>query len=421
MIQRGNVRVVEAGETGRRFLRFETLDGNGAWRLVCATGLVDTVSIWDTRPVARSGDPRFEWKEPGDAAPRVVGGFYDDCAADDGALVLTRAVDGHVIEERVVVEEGDRVRVRMRCVPADGSPRPFEIERLMTTLFFLPDGKAARSTEPLDFAWIPLLHKDKDHLCGDHFFRSPAVMAASGGFFAALVPDLDVLAAHREVRHALDLRVTDTVVEAPHLSYGLCPWEPDGHVYAVHRPGALTRVDGAGLEYAFDLFVGMTDDPRELPRRVTAWLWSRYGKRYLADVRPQVLPFAEYGRRYVYAVELPLSVKWVRDDSDRAGVDNGDRRGDRAGADNTDHGGDRAGIDSGDRAGIDNIDRRGANFHAWENDLNVAYGVRHYGEAWRDPGLLETADGIVRMYLRAPRTRGAFPCVFNFRTGGYEG
>ena len=46
-------------------------------------------------------------------------------------------------------------------------------------------------------------------------------------------------------------------------------------------------------------------------------------------------------------------------------------------------------------AGIDNIHRRGANFHAWENDLNVAYGVKYYGTKWNDHELTEIADGIV--------------------------
>jgi hypothetical protein len=34
-----------------------------------------------------------------------------------------------------------------------------------------------------------------------------------------------------------------------------------------------------------------------------------YGHRYFRDVRPQVLPFDEYGRRYTYHYELPLSVR----------------------------------------------------------------------------------------------------------------
>jgi hypothetical protein len=392
MIQRGSVRVVESGEAGRYFLRFETLGGDSAWHIVCATGHLDTVSIWDTRLIAKSEDPLCEWKEPGDNAPRAADGFFDRVHTSSGgsSLVLSRDIGNRMIEQDVAVEDGGRVHVRVRCTDREARRRPFELGRLMTNIYFVPAGKAARSTEPLDFAWLPLLHKEKGHVCGDHFFRSPAAIVACGGFFAALVPDLDALAARRPVGHALDLRVTDTPIEAPRLSYGLCPWVPQGHVYAIHPPGLLCAVSGEELTYEFDLFLGTTQDFRQVPRMISTWLWLRYGRKFLEDVRPQVLPFEEYGRRYVYAEELPRSVKWAEDAEGR-------------------------------RAGIDNADRRGANFHAWENDLNVAYGIKHYGMKWADAPLVGIADAIIRMYLRSPRRKGAFPCIFNFRTNAYEG
>ncbi|HVO40962.1 MAG TPA: hypothetical protein VMV03_18175, partial [Spirochaetia bacterium] len=392
MIERGNVRVVDSGEAGQHYLRFESRGHDGTWHVVCATGLVDTVSIWDERPVAKSEDPLCEWKEAGDPAPRAVTGFFDKVSPSAGgsSLALSRDVGGRVVEETVSLKDDAPIHVRVRCTDIGGRRRPFELGRLMTNLYFLPEGKAARSTEPLDFAWLPLLHKEKDHVCGDHFFRSPAAMVASGGFFAALVPDLDALAARGPVRHALDLRVTDTLVEAPRLSYGLCPWEPHGHVHAIHTADMFSPVSGEELAYEFDLFVGTTADYRQVPRLVGSWLWERYGRRFLEDARPQVLPFEEYGRTYVYAEELPRSVKWTGDEK-------------------------------APRAGIDNRDRRGANFHAWENDLNVAYGIRHYGMKWGDASLARIADGILRMYLDSPRRDGAFPCVFNFRANAYEG
>lgn len=391
MVQRGTVRIAECGAEGRRYLQFETRGNDGTWHVVCATGLVDTVSIWSSETTEKSEDPFIEWKETAEDDLRVSGGFFDASrAGEDGlSLALRKRVGSRQIEETLSLEEGDRIHIRVRCAGRGVPGQRFLLGRLMTHLYFVPQGKAARSAEPLDFSWIPLLHKDKDHVCGDHFFRSPAVMVASGGFFAAIVPDLDVLAAHRSPGHALDLRVADTMIEAPRLSYGLCPWEVDGHVYAVHPPDLFFPVEGQELLYEFDLFVGH-EDHRQVPLRIGSYLWRKYGERYLQDVRPQVLPFEEYGRRYVYREELRKSVKW-RTVADVA------------------------------CAGIDNAHRRGANFHAWENDLNVAYGIKYYGAKWNDHELMETADGIVNLFLRSPRREGAFPCVYNFRTNEYEG
>jgi hypothetical protein len=390
MIEHGAVRVLVCGEAKGHYLVFQTHGSDGAWQVVCATGLIDTVSIWDTRLVAKSEDPLCEWKEFADSQGRAVSGFFDEATADGpDRIILARDIGGRTVEQTVTADEGGRTHIRVRCA-ASGEPQPFDIGRLMTNVFFVPGGKAARSTEPLEFAWLPLLHKEKDHVCGDHFFRSPAAMVACGGFYAALIPDLDSLAAYRDVGHALDLRVTDTLIEAPRLSYGLCPWQPEGHVYAVHPPGLFQRVNGEELAYEFDLFIGTGADYRQVPRKIAAWLWQRYGARLFRDVRPQVLPFQEYGRRYTYAEELPRSVK-------------------------------RVASAAGEHVGIDNTDRRGANFHAWENDLNVAYGIQYYGTKWGDASLTGIAKGILRTYLGAPRRDGAFPCVFNFRTGAYEG
>ena len=82
----------------------------------------------------------------------------------------------------------------------------------------------------------------------------------------------------------------------------------------------------------------------------------------------------------------------------------------------------RVTIDGERCAGLHNVDRRGANFHAWENDLHVAFGIRHYG---RDVGnrddLVAAADGIINLFNRSPRNRGAFPFVSTFERERWEG
>ncbi len=119
-------------------------------------------------------------------------------------------------------------------------------------------------------------------------------------------------------------------------------------------------------------------------------LWDKYGTRYLKDVRPQVMPFEEYGRRYTYKHELKL---WTKP------VSCGSRKG----------------------YGIDNTWRRGVNYHAWENDFQSGFGLLHYGRKWADDDLVNIAEGMINLRLSSPRRDGAFPCIYNVDTASWEG
>ena len=70
-------------------------------------------------------------------------------------------------------------------------------------------------------------------------------------------------------------------------------------------------IEETEITYAFDLIIGTADGPESIVSQVTELLWDRYGARYLKDIRPQVLPFEEYGRRYTYKHELKLWAKRV--------------------------------------------------------------------------------------------------------------
>ena len=102
------------------------------------------------------------------------------------------------------------------------------------------------------------------------------------------------------------------------------------------------------------------------------------------------MPFEDYGRKYTYIYELQDSLK-------------------------------KRVINGKNCAGINNISRRGSNFHAWENDLLMAYGMKYYSIKWKDSSLEEIAEGIRNLFLSAPQSHGAFPCIYNFETDCYEG
>ena len=100
------------------------------------------------------------------------------------------------------------------------------------------------------------------------------------------------------------------------------------------------------------------------------------------------MPFEDYGRKYTYIYELQDSLK-------------------------------KRVINGKNCAGINNISRRGSNFHAWENDLLMAYGMKYYSIKWKDSSLEEIAEGIRNLFLSAPQSHGAFPCIYNFETDCY--
>ena len=226
-----------------------------------------------------------------------------------------------------------------------------ELEELTSNVYFIPEQRSDRQVEPLDFAWLPNLHRHADHVCGDHFFRSPAAAVAFEGYYASLIPDLDLMRRHRgDTPYALDLRIIETEVEAPRLTYGVCPWTVDGHVYTAHRPGMTHVARRQRICFGFDLLFGAETDYRRVPGIVGEFLWQRYGRRCLPDPRPQVLPFAEYGRRYTYVHEMPAVLEEVTIDGERC-------------------------------AGLHNVDRP-RQLPRLENDLHVAFGISHYGRKW---------------------------------------
>ena len=183
--------------------------------------------------------------------------FFDTVAADAarGSVTLEKKVLNQTLTQTWTLSDyGVSALLSMDVAGV------LELEELTNNVYFIPEQRSDRQVEPLDFAWLPNLHRHADHVCGDHFFRAPAAVAAFEGYYAALVPDLDLLRDHRgDLPFALDLRIIETEVEAPRLSYGICPWTVDGHVYTAHRPGMTCVLRGTRVRFGFDLLFGVGD------------------------------------------------------------------------------------------------------------------------------------------------------------------
>jgi len=384
-IENETLRVIATAQDGRWRLEFSVKRAGGSWRPVLATAAAATDAPWESKQRLVSADPQIAWKQDG-SVEEMEAFFTKAAALDAHTLMLSGEAGGAVIEERVTLAAPGRVHIEVRGTGAV----PIELSRLMSHFYLVPDGKSFGYALPLDLAWLPILHWEAEDLASDHFFRSPVVIAMAQGAYAALVPDWTLLKSDCLVPHALDLRVTGVEAEVPRLSYGLSTSQVVPHTFARHRAEETVRVTGRDLNYGFDVFLGEATQPQEVTERMTSYLWQTYGHRFWQDIRPQVLPFEEYGRRYAYVYELK---RWATP------VDLGGTTG----------------------YGLNNEGRRGANFHAWENDLHVAYGVTYYATKWQERDLGQIGEGILRLIQSAPRKDGAFPTVFNFEKRAWEG
>lgn len=375
------------------FLQFLTKT-SGDWTVICGTGLIGRASLYELEMVPKSEDPMIKVRNKMYAAGKAPTGdieaytFFDSVEVDEqnSSIVLNkRFVNQQLNQTYTLTEYGVHSVMDLDVIGV------LEIEELTNNVYFMPEAKHDRMVEPLDFAWLPNLHRQADNVCGDHFFRSPAVVAAFDGYYAALVPDIDIFKKFRnDTPQALDFRIIETGIEAPRLTYGVCPWTVDGHVYTRHTKGMTYVARNQKIRYGFDLIYGAGADYRKVPQIVSGFLWDRYGHQYLNDPRPQIMPFGEYGLKYTYKYEVPTVLEKVTVNGENC-------------------------------AGLNNVDRRGANFHAWENNLHIGFGIKHYGRKWRRDDLTGAANGIVNLFNQSPRNQGAFRCIYNFNLERYEG
>ena len=388
-IQDDQIRITSVSLESKIGLQFDVRD-NGHWRTVLSNIAIAKKAPWEKETQSHLEAVDMEVID-GDEVVSNSSVFSNVELNRDGQLILTGQHADRNVQMSVTIDGPGHIKFRVTAVP-QANAGPIKLAHLWSHFYFVPDGRSMGYALPLDFAWLPNLHKDASDICGDHFFRSPAVITVGNGLYAAIVPNIDVLTRDRIVAHALDLRnfahSAAHPYGVPRLSYGLCPWKAKPHVYT-EKASPVTVNASQDLEFEFDLFLG-ADDANTVVTRVNRHLWSTVGHRQFQQPQPQVLPFAEYGRRYAYKHELP---RWTS----------------------------KTTLQNGDGYGINNEFRRGANYHAWENDLHMGFGILHYGQAWQDQELLDIGNGMLRLNLSAPSHQGAFPCVFNFDTQAWEG
>ncbi len=385
-IQKEHLRIQVYDEFESVYYRVGLREEDGTWTDILLSGAQSSSTIWSQDEVPLCEDPEIEWQPT--TVPRLerLAGGYRTVKITESGLELAGRLGAHRVVTQLTLESQQMIHVTTKVLITE----PTQLAKCMNHLYFAPDGRLDYSCVPLDFAWLPGLHQASHHVCADHFYRAPVAAVMARGYYAALLPDLDHFATAKGMQQALDLRVTGTLLEGPRLSCGFCHSEPDSHVYFAYRPATAPRFHNTELTYAFRIWVGRSDSPTNLVQQITEYQWQTYGHPLMPDPRPQVLPFIEYGRRYTFQHELPDSIRTVH-------------------------------LHGTECTGIENRNRRGAQFHAWENDMHMGYGLWYYSQQLPDPQLQRIAAGMLNLMRNAPRTRGAFPGIFNFDTEQYEG
>ncbi len=386
MIEDHSLRVQTVDQDGGLLLRFDVLDPQKGWRTTLSNQAETKLCPWEKHTGLSVEDIEIR---PANQADGPL--FTESYTHEQNQLVLNGTHGDHQLEERITLVAPNHLSVTVRDTVSRNST---QLERLMSHFYFMPDGRGMGYALPLDFAWLPGLHGKEEHVIGDWFFRSPAAVVLAHGLYAAIVPDLDAISQHPDLPHALDLRSwhhpgSGKAFGQPRLSYGICSWRPDGHVFTA-EDDKMTPILPGTFTYGFDLLIGRSDSPHTVMKELTELLWRKYGREYLKDIRPQILPFEVYGEQYTYAYELKRLATPVTSAGET-------------------------------RYGLNNVWRRGANFHAWENDLHPGFGIYHYGCKWQDDHLKKIGEGILALSLSAPEKNGAFSCVYNFESSAWEG
>tara|TARA_Y100001934_G_C12360745_1_gene780578 strand:- start:528 stop:3011 length:2484 start_codon:yes stop_codon:yes gene_type:complete len=380
VLSNDSIRIVaQKNDSGLISLDFQIADPKSSWRTVLSNKSTSKRRPWEknTSTVITNIE----------GAPNLQNFFLDQ----EGLNLLLKGKDKNVtIEQKFHLSGTDRITVDVHY---RDSGQNININRVMDHYYFVPDDRGMGYALPLDLAWIPGLHGKIEHVAGDWFFRSPVVSLASKGVYATLIPDLGVALSQPNLPLAFDLRSwyhpgSGGTYGVPRISYGFCSWEPDGHVFT--KPGKKIALQTKEFRYRFDLFLGQHKKNDEVLRNANSFLWAEYGKKFFEDIRPQVLPFEQYGRQYSYKYELK---RWATNVL----------------------------INNKDCYGINNHFRRGANFHAWENDMHVGYGILYYAQKWNDPDVRKIGEGILNLILNSPNKGGAFPCIYNFTKNQWEG
>ena len=293
-------------------------------------------------------------------------------------------VHATVVESITVPERGQVLDVHVVAKLKDAYP---QVRFLLATYAFAPGTP--------DTTWAPGLRKTSDQVIGDHFFRSPAVVAQRGSVSAAIEPNLDVLTDNRPIPTILDLDCASGVSDKPLLSYGFADHRVAAHVAFSHNPSMLRAVPSV-LELGFKIRLDAQAEAAAAYRPVAEDMWSDYGHRFFDKVLPQAAPFADYATTcYPAAFNEKMTGGWFERTIDGH-------------------------VCGGVPAGW-GLEQGWVSWQSWFNQLRSAWGLRWWGLRLGNQGWINRSTAMFNLALAAPMRNGACPTTYDSKNNKWIG
>jgi len=265
-----------------------------------------------------------------------------------------------------------------------------EVRRFWVGFDFMHHRRDLWEAAKQSFHWIPNIKSKPGHICGQHAFRSPAVIVSVGGHAAALIPDLDEISHCTDWDRYLDLRFSERNDQAPRIEYGIQKTTPSGHVYYAAAEGSY-HVDQEGMFFSFYLLDFNDCSDVEILRTVNDFIWDHFAKQYEISMLPQTVPFGRYAD---YGNRMALERLWQQGPgADTGGIVLSTYE-------------QAPGIYRG-REYADDIW-----FHTWFNNMRTAMELAAFGHAGK-------ALSIAKCLVAAPQDRGLFPTIYAPHDGGW--
>jgi len=258
-----------------------------------------------------------------------------------------------------------------------------KVHSLESLYFFSP----ATVHSPPDFVWTPCLRPDRGDVIADHCFRSPAIILQKKEDICSLIPNLEFLQTKLRMPTVLDLDCTHE--NNPRVSFGLCHWNPRGHVY--YKRNQEASYDGLDNKLSYGLFIQIETDtlPKMGFKNTVRTFWNHYGN-------PSFEKCSFYTKKSLKEMEREYFEKSIPEafiPVDIPGVQGGLVKSNRA-------------------KGTNGKTNNDAWFSAWFQSMRSAYGMLLESNRENNRSLKSKALSLVDLLLCAPQEQGLFPSIF---------
>ena len=361
--------------------------------------------------------------------PEVLTSYEVTAQHDDHVTVtLSGSTAIAEVEQSLTLRSGAAsVHIDVRAELKGDPPR---LEYLLSPIAFAEEGTP-------EFSHAPAYKRSPGDVIADRVFFAPATIVQTGGQFAAIVPDLNLINEHRVYaerarpqKHrwifgvpidssritlpaVLDLELVSGMTSQPLMAYGLMDVIAEQHVYwrHVNAGGTFVRtLSSRELRYGMDLLLASDALPNRGFQRASQFLWEQYGQHYIRQPRPQALPFAEYARA-LYPASFDYKGYTVEFENNKPIMVHRAPEGPQAWNSWQEW---EAG---GQSMGMLRLTAPQW-FHltyitAWWNNVADALGLAYWGEALSDASIGEKVDKVINSVLAAPQNEGLFPSLYD--------